>query len=49
MRIPCNGQQILIIELSAKVSNKYIHWIQFKDGDELYDLETDPNEISNLI
>jgi len=28
---------------------KYIHWVQHPDMDELYDLETDPYELTNLV
>jgi len=28
---------------------KYIHWIKFPDQDELYDLETDPYELVNVV
>ena len=28
---------------------KYVHWVKHADGDELYDLETDPYELQNRI
>ena len=28
---------------------KLIHWLQHQDADELYDLERDPHEMTNLI
>jgi N-acetylglucosamine-6-sulfatase len=28
---------------------KYVHWVRFPDGDELYDLELDPQERNNVI
>jgi N-acetylglucosamine-6-sulfatase len=28
---------------------KYIHWMRHPDENELYDLETDPYELTNLI
>ena len=34
---------------SGRPGFKYIHYVDLEDVDELYDLETDPNEMSNLI
>jgi len=36
-------------KIIRKGKYKYIHWIHHKNSDELYDLETDPYELDNLV
>ena len=36
-------------KIIRKGKYKYIHWVHHKNSDELYDLERDPYELSNVI